>query len=573
LEILGDIGKRGRRAIDTCGAGDGHVLVLNFRSRNLAMVTPTGATVWRDYITDGVPASGANEPDKAEIRDWAASLEAAVQEALNRVIPIEGASALLPPLPLMARPRVILCGDSTMMQNNVSTQILSAGAYPNSYPRELHRAGKGFATWAAAYSEGRWTWNVKYDPGEGDSGKFFSGDNAAFAAEPAPTVLDRLPRALRLTQPQIAIFAHAINDLFEGCPASIVTDIADIDTKIAAICVACGCYPVFTSLPGRSPKGTLWPIDVTAAGLPDPGWDAGDPRYLYRQQINANRKAMADASNGTVFFADFESVYVNSSTGYWNTLCSEDGIHPSMYANQPAGKKLADVLNPMISTGFAWERNVSNFNYLTAVADPTFTASGGTAGNQASGTVGDGWTVSNLDGSGACSVACSLVTITGASYKAQRLIITLSGSNVYEVIRLRRIVARPKEPAGTRFKMQAFATWTSTTGGGTVTPFIERTDITDYAAYAANQTTGQEVTFKSNGLHNPAPNLFPMRNAAETDGVWLVTEAVELVEGTTSLQVGVDVYVTNVYGAGGTFTVDISQPKLFAAREATAYTP
>jgi hypothetical protein len=539
------------------------------------MVTPTGATVWRDYITDGVPASGANNPDKAEIRDWAASLEAAVQEALDRVIPIEGASALLPPLPLMARPRVILCGDSTMMQNNASTQLGDPPTvYPNSYPRELNRMGKGFATWAAAYSEGRWTWNVKYDPGEGDSGKFFSGDNMAFAAEDAGTVLARLPRALRLAQPQIAIFAHAINDMYEGCPPSIVQYITDIDIKIAATCIAYGCYPVFTSLPGRSPKETIWPIDVTAAGLDDPGWNDGDPRYGYRSQINANRKAMADNSNNTIFFADFEGVYTNSSNGHWNTLCSEDGVHPSMYANQAAGKKLAtDVLNPMISTGFAWERNVSYFNYLTAVADTTFTTSGGVAGTQASGDVGNGWTVSNLDGSGVCSVACSLVAITGAAYKAQRLVITLSGSNVYEIIRLRRIVARPKEPAGTRFKMRAFATWSETTGGGTVTPFIERTDITDYAAYADNQTTGLEVTFKSNGLHNPAPNLFPLRNVAETTGVWLETEAVELVEGTTSLQVGVDIYITNAWGAGGTFTVDISQPKLFAARDETAYTP
>jgi hypothetical protein len=498
-----------------------------------------------------------------------------VQEALDRVIPIEGASALLPPLPLMARPRVILCGDSTMMQNNSSTQLGDPpNLYPNAYPRVLHRMGKGFAAWAAAYSQGRWTWNVKYDPGEGDSGKFFSGDNMAFAAGDAATVLARLPRALRLAQPQIAIFAYAINDLYAGCPASIVQYITDIDTKVAATCIAYGCYPVFTSLPGRSPTGTLWPIDVTAAGLPDPGWDDGDPRYLYRQQINANRKALADASNGTVFFADFESIYTNPATGHWNTLCSEDGVHPSMYANQPAGKKLAtDVLNPMISTGFPWEQNVSNFNYLAPVADGAFSATGGTAGNKASGDVGNGWSVLNLDGSGACTVACSRVTVAGAAYKAQRLIITLSGSNVYESIRLRGIVPRPKEPAGTRFKMQAFATWTATTGGGTVTPFIERTDITDYAAYAANQTTGQEVTFKSNGLHNPAPNLFPMRNVAETTGVWLETEAVELVEGTTSLAVGVDVLVSNAYGAGGTFTVDISQPKLFAARDETAYTP
>lgn len=33
------------------------------------------STVWRDYVTDGVPGSGAHQPDKADVREWGTSLE------------------------------------------------------------------------------------------------------------------------------------------------------------------------------------------------------------------------------------------------------------------------------------------------------------------------------------------------------------------------------------------------------------------------------------------------------------------------------------------------------------------
>ena len=36
---------------------------------------PTADQVWRDYITDGVPSSGAHKPVKSEIREWAGDLE------------------------------------------------------------------------------------------------------------------------------------------------------------------------------------------------------------------------------------------------------------------------------------------------------------------------------------------------------------------------------------------------------------------------------------------------------------------------------------------------------------------
>lgn len=39
------------------------------------MPSPTGAQVWRDSVTDGVPSSGAHKPKKSEIRQWSNWIE------------------------------------------------------------------------------------------------------------------------------------------------------------------------------------------------------------------------------------------------------------------------------------------------------------------------------------------------------------------------------------------------------------------------------------------------------------------------------------------------------------------
>ncbi|RSC31249.1 hypothetical protein EGT36_21495 [Agrobacterium sp. FDAARGOS_525] len=42
------------------------------------MAAPRGSEVWRDYVTDGIPSSGANKPQKADIRSWSSWLESMV---------------------------------------------------------------------------------------------------------------------------------------------------------------------------------------------------------------------------------------------------------------------------------------------------------------------------------------------------------------------------------------------------------------------------------------------------------------------------------------------------------------
>lgn len=46
------------------------------------MAAPSGSEVWRDYVTNGIPSSGANNPKKADIRSWAGWLESLVASGI-----------------------------------------------------------------------------------------------------------------------------------------------------------------------------------------------------------------------------------------------------------------------------------------------------------------------------------------------------------------------------------------------------------------------------------------------------------------------------------------------------------
>ncbi len=53
------------------------------------MTVLSSDTIWRDYVTDGVPGSGAHQPDKAEIREWANAYLAATFKSRAFVETIE----------------------------------------------------------------------------------------------------------------------------------------------------------------------------------------------------------------------------------------------------------------------------------------------------------------------------------------------------------------------------------------------------------------------------------------------------------------------------------------------------
>jgi len=53
------------------------------------MTIKTAAEIFRDYETDGVPASGPHKPIKSDIRDWGASVESTLR-ATPRIITTAG---------------------------------------------------------------------------------------------------------------------------------------------------------------------------------------------------------------------------------------------------------------------------------------------------------------------------------------------------------------------------------------------------------------------------------------------------------------------------------------------------
>jgi hypothetical protein len=51
----------------------------------VSFLTRLGSYIWRDYATDGVPASGKHKPKKDEVRTWASEMETQLSSAPARV--------------------------------------------------------------------------------------------------------------------------------------------------------------------------------------------------------------------------------------------------------------------------------------------------------------------------------------------------------------------------------------------------------------------------------------------------------------------------------------------------------
>lgn len=58
-------------------------------------LTKTLREIFRDYVTDGVPASGANSPSKADIRQWGDEVEAELALEGDTIVTAAGAYTVL----------------------------------------------------------------------------------------------------------------------------------------------------------------------------------------------------------------------------------------------------------------------------------------------------------------------------------------------------------------------------------------------------------------------------------------------------------------------------------------------
>jgi hypothetical protein len=480
----------------------------------------------------------------------------------------------LPSLPMRTRPVVTFGGDSTGMANDYSVFLANANIKPEPYPRYMHRNSQGAMTWAMAYGDRRWTWHEEYDAGEGDSGKFHSGHNGAFASETHADMIQRLPRFLAKWKPQIHVIFSGINDLYEDCPASIVDYINDIDAQACQMCLDNGCYPILCCLPGRGPKSYTYQFNIT----PNPGWpdvyhdgaSVKDPRYQYRLDINAGRKALADNSGGKIFYVDGEDIFNNqipgNDFGYWAPLMTRDGVHPSAVANQPFGKRIADVINSMVNpvTPFTW---VWDFSFFNRIVNPEFFGTGGTAGFNTTGVIPDNWTIGNInsESGGSCSVVSSV--IDRGNYNALRLDFTVAGANAYEVFEVRpETVEYPHEPAGTELICEGTFSWGAFTGWREITPQIYRRENIDY-----NTPETEVQTFLSKGCATDAPGDYPLSGTEAPEKIFMQTHGVDVVTGVRGFNPSFQITVSNQYGPTGDAYVIIEHPRCMGKRTWHSY--
>ena len=121
------------------------------------MTTQTAAAIWRKYVTDGVPGSGPNQPDKAQISAWGTYLESLLNGSAAGLA-YATAALLAADLAHAANTLAIVYNDSTSSNNGmyVKSDISGAGAWtrigdlPNGLIRLTVTGGTGNAIVATA---------------------------------------------------------------------------------------------------------------------------------------------------------------------------------------------------------------------------------------------------------------------------------------------------------------------------------------------------------------------------------------------------------------------------------------
>lgn len=90
-------------------------------------ITPSGATVWRDYVTDGVPASGAHKVYKPQVRAWSESVEDIVTAAATAALVFDTRANLYATLTAAANTLAWVLDDSTAAYNGIYRKSGASG--------------------------------------------------------------------------------------------------------------------------------------------------------------------------------------------------------------------------------------------------------------------------------------------------------------------------------------------------------------------------------------------------------------------------------------------------------------
>lgn len=90
-------------------------------------ISPSGATVWRDYVTDGVPASGAHKVYKPHVRAWSQSVEDIVTAAATAALVFDTRANLYAILTAGANTLAWVVSDSTASYNGIYRKSGASG--------------------------------------------------------------------------------------------------------------------------------------------------------------------------------------------------------------------------------------------------------------------------------------------------------------------------------------------------------------------------------------------------------------------------------------------------------------
>ncbi len=187
-----------------------------------------GADIWRDYETDGVPASGAHSIPKADMRAWMAAVEAIVDAAAQEAGPTAVAAAATTDLGAGSI-AVAVTGASTISSFGDSANagavrfVRFAAACTMTYnatslitPNGVDIVGDAGAR-ALVWHEGSGNWRVlAYWPGAGDIG-VGREPSAAFlhvAAGTTSKAAAKLTSGALLTSPAAGVFEYDGNALY-----------------------------------------------------------------------------------------------------------------------------------------------------------------------------------------------------------------------------------------------------------------------------------------------------------------------------------------------------------------------
>jgi lysophospholipase L1-like esterase len=256
----------------------------------------------------------------------------------------------------------------------------------------------------------------------------FAGDNKGVTGDDTYDVLARLQKDIIAEQPDIVYITLGTNDINAG---RTVNGIYTNMLRIIELVLASGAVVwINTVFPRHNSTG----IGFTA------------PQEAVRLALNTRIMDLPRLYPGRVYAIECDSFLIDTNTGLLNTAYSYDGVHlGSSGAAMVAENGIANQIWKKISQGRKPRRDMpENFDatlvpYGNILPNADFSATGGTIGTGASGTVPGSYTLSRAAGTTA-TVAGSIVTqpdINGDAANFARLDLAVNATGLDdETIRL-----------------------------------------------------------------------------------------------------------------------------------------